>query len=78
MPSFVTHLESALDGTHLPAGRSQTLHRDRPLWVRYDLDAVGRAMTKKRLPAARRRCGAYRELLPPVDDAVDRHAGRRV
>ena len=38
MPCFVTHLESALDGTHLPADRAQTLHNDRPLWVRYDLD----------------------------------------
>ncbi len=37
---FVSHLESALDGTEYVAGTVQTMHRDRPLWVRYDLDAV--------------------------------------
>ena len=42
LSSFVTHLESALDGTTLPADTVQTTHRDRPLWVRYDLDAIGR------------------------------------
>ena len=28
---YVTHLESAIDGTHLSADRVQTMHRDRPL-----------------------------------------------
>ena len=69
MPSFVTHLESALDGTHLPADRVQTLHRDRPLWVRYDLDAVGRAMTKQKVASRPPTMWRYRELLPPVLDA---------
>ena len=36
---FVTHLESALDGTRLPAGQVHTVHQGRPLWVRYDLAA---------------------------------------
>ena len=69
MPSFVTHLESALDGTQLPADRVQTLHKDRPLWVRYDLDAVGRAMTKQKVASRPPTMWRYRELLPPVDDA---------
>jgi threonine synthase len=70
MPSFVMHLESALDGTQLPHDRPQTLHKDRPLWVRYDLEAVGRALSKEKLrdrPAALWR---YRELLPYADESA--------
>src|SRR5689334_4026138 len=69
MPSFVTHLESALDGTILPADRPQTLHKDRPLWVRYDLAAVSRALKKEMLADRPSSLWRYRELLPPVDDA---------
>src|SRR5437016_615078 len=69
MPSFVTHLESALDGTPLPADRPQTLHKDRPLWVRDDLDAVRRELTKEKLAARPPTMWRYRELLPPADDA---------
>jgi threonine synthase len=69
MPTFVTHLESAIDGTHLPADCVQTLHKDRPLWVRYDLEAVGRAMTKQLVAGRAPTMWRYRELLPPVDDA---------
>ncbi|HEV3339774.1 MAG TPA: threonine synthase [Pirellulales bacterium] len=69
MTSFVTHLESALDGTILPADRVQTLHRDRPLWVRYDLPAVGRSLTKEALARRPPTMWRYRELLPPADDA---------
>ena len=45
MPTHVTHLESALDGTRFPAGRVHTIHQGRPLWVRYDLAAVRAAVT---------------------------------
>jgi threonine synthase len=69
MPSFVTHLESALDGTHLPADRVQTLHRDRPLWVRYDLPAVAKTMTKEAIGERPPTMWRYRELLPPADEA---------
>jgi len=41
MTSFVTHLEAAIDGTVLPGRTIQTLHKGRPIWVRYDLDANG-------------------------------------
>lgn len=64
MSGFVSHLEGAIDGTRLPAGTVQTVHQGRPLWVRYDLEAVRRAVTPEaiapRLPSLWR----YRELLP--------------
>ncbi len=68
MPSFVTHLESALDGTQLPADRAQTLHRDRPLWVRYNLAAVGLAVSRDDLSRREASLWRYRELLPYVDE----------
>jgi threonine synthase len=71
--SFVTHLESALDGTVLAADTIQTTHRDRPLWVRYDLDAAGRSVSRQDLLERPHTMWRYRELLPiapPDDDAV--------
>jgi threonine synthase len=72
MSCFVSHLESAIDGTRLPADRPQTLHEDRPLWVRYDLDAVGRALSKGQLAGREASFWRYRELLPyaNADDVV--------
>ncbi len=64
MAHFVTHLESALDGTVLPADRLQTVHKDRPLWVRYDLDAVRRSLTHNSLQWRPPTMWRYRELLP--------------
>ena len=64
MTSFVTHLEGAIDGTSLPADRLQTLHKDRPLWVRYDLDKVGRSFSKSLLRDRPPTMWRYRELLP--------------
>ena len=64
MTCFVSHLESALDGTRLPADRLQTMHRDRPLWVRYDLEAVKQAMTKQLVANRPWTPWRYRELLP--------------
>ncbi|MDJ0757637.1 MAG: threonine synthase [Ardenticatenaceae bacterium] len=68
MTSFVTHLESAIDGTKLPAGTVQTLHNGRPLWVRYDLDAVKAHMSKEMLCRRPATMWRYRELLPPQHD----------
>ena len=68
MPSFVTHLESAIDGTHLRADRPETLHKDRPLWVRYDLEGVGRELTREQLATREPTLWRYRELLPPAED----------
>ncbi len=69
MPSFVTHLQSAIDGTILPADRPQTLHAGRPLWVRYDLPAIKQAVNRDDLIRRPPTLWRYRELLPPTDDA---------
>jgi threonine synthase len=68
MNSFVTHLESALDGTRFPAGQVHSIHQGRPLWVRYDLAAVRAAVTPAALAARPPSLWRYRELLPlPLD-----------
>ena len=61
---FVSHLESALDGTLLPSNQLQTLHNGRPLWVRYNLNAVGRWFEKDKLRDREPTMWRYRELLP--------------
>jgi threonine synthase len=66
--TFVTHLESALDGTRFPHGKIHTVHRERPLWVRYDLEAVAAAITPAALALRPPSLWRYRELLPlPLD-----------
>ncbi len=68
MNSFVTHLESALDGTRLEPGQVHGLHRGRPLWVRYDLDAIRRTIAPEQLLQRTPSLWRYRELLPlPLD-----------
>lgn len=62
--SFVSHLEGAIDGARLPPDRLASVHKDRPILVRYDLDAVGKAVSRDALrdrPADMWRC---LELLP--------------
>ena len=61
---FVQHLESAIDGTFLPANTIQSTHKDKPLWVKYDIDAVSRAFSKKILKERDSTLWRYRELLP--------------
>ncbi len=71
MSSFVSHLESAIDGKHLPADRVQTTHADRPLWVRYDLDAIRKTLSRDKLKDREPTIWRYRELLPcGMDDDV--------
>ncbi len=60
----MTHLESALDGTILPADGGRTTHRARPLWVRYDLDAVRGAVSRAAIERREPTMWRYRELLP--------------
>ncbi len=68
MKSYVTHLESALDGTRVPAGAVHTTHQGRPLWVRYDLAAVRAAVRPDDLAGRPPSLWRYRELLPlPLD-----------
>lgn len=69
MTTFVTHLESALDGTHLPAGAVHTVHQGRPLWVRYDLARVRAAVTPDTIARRPPSLWRYRELLPLPADA---------
>src|SRR5262245_12224758 len=61
---FVTHLESALDGTRFEAGRVHTVHQGRPFWVRYDLARVRAALAPADLAARPPSLWRYRELLP--------------
>src|SRR6516162_8866396 len=61
---FVTHLESAMDGTRFEAGRVCTVHQGRPLWVRYDLDKVRGAIQPDAFSSRPPSLWRYRELLP--------------
>src|SRR5437870_52397 len=70
MSMFVTHLESALDGTRFDAGRVHTVHQGRPLWVRYDLAKVKAAVTPAVIATRPPSLWRYRELLPLPAAAV--------
>ncbi len=61
---YVSHLEAAIDGTRLDPTVVHTLHNERPIWVRYDLDAVGRVLSPAVLRARPETLWRYRELLP--------------
>jgi threonine synthase len=68
MSTYVTHLEAALDGTRLDAERVQTVHQGRPLWLRYDLEAVRATVRPEDLTGRPPSLWRYRELLPlPFD-----------
>jgi threonine synthase len=66
---YVTHLESALDGTRFPVGRVHTIHQGRPLWVRYDLDRLRREVSPATFAGRAPSLWRYRELLPLAFDA---------
>jgi len=68
MGSYVSHLEAAIDGTRLDHRRLQTLHAERPLWVRYDLEAIARDVDRGSLQGREESMWRYRELLP-VEEA---------
>ena len=70
MLGFVSHLESALDGTRLPADQLHTLHRDRPIWVRYDLERIKSAVAREDLATREPTIWRYRELLPQPERIV--------
>ncbi|MDQ3074282.1 MAG: threonine synthase [Pseudomonadota bacterium] len=64
-PSFVTHLECSLTGEHYRADELHNLSRaGRPLLVRYDLDAIGKALSRDALAARATDMWRWRELLP--------------
>jgi threonine synthase len=64
-PTFVTHLECSLTGERYEADTLHNLSRaGKPLLVRYDLDAVGQALTRGTLAARETDLWRWRELLP--------------
>ena len=67
--SFVSHLEGAIDGTHLEPNVVQTLHEGRPIWVRYDLDAISKSVSRSELGGRPANLWRYKELLPAYDDS---------
>jgi threonine synthase len=71
MTNFVTHLECANCFERFDADLVHGLCTkcQRPLWVRYDLDAVGRHFTKRQLAERDNTMWRYRELLPVRDAA---------
>lgn len=69
--TFVTHLECANCGVRYEAGKVHNLciSCQRPLWVRYDLDALGKSFTKKDLLGRPSTMWRYLEMLPVNDPA---------
>src|SRR5262245_2448725 len=66
--SYVTHLESAIDGTRFEPGKLYSVHQGRPIWVRYDLAAVKAAVKPADFAARPPSLWRYHELLPlPAD-----------
>lgn len=64
MTHFVSHLESAIDGTRLPFGQLAGTHNGRPIVTRYDLDRVRSAITPADIAKRPPTLWRYRELLP--------------
>src|SRR5262249_1750666 len=68
MTHFVSHLESAIDGSRIPFGQLLNMHQGRPIWVRYDLEAVHRAVAPEAIACRPPTLWRYRELSPlPLD-----------
>src|ERR1700739_4171317 len=64
-PTFVTHLECAMEGDHYPADQVHNLSKaGKPLLLRYDLAGVKKALSKDALAARPADMWRYRELLP--------------
>ena len=64
-PTFVTHLECSYTGKTYPADQLHGLSEaGKPLLVRYDLDALGKAINKEDLIGRLPELWRYRELLP--------------
>lgn len=68
MTRYVTHLESALDGTHYDKDSLQTMHEGRPLWIRFDLDAIKSSVDREIFSTRGSDLWRYRELLPVGDE----------
>ncbi len=75
--SFVTHLESAIDGTRFEPGHLYTTHKDRPLWVRYDLPAIAKSVDRNEITRRSSDIWRWRELLPVRDESSIVSLGER-
>jgi threonine synthase len=65
LPSFVTHLECAMNGDRYEADQVHNLSKaGKPLLVRYDLPGVAKALSKDKLANRPADLWRYRELLP--------------
>jgi threonine synthase len=63
--TFVTHLECGLTGERFESDRIQTLSKaGKPLLVRYDLDALGRKVSRSEIAKRAQDFWRYREFLP--------------
>lgn len=64
-PTFVSHLECSMTGERYEADRLHGLSRvGRPLLVRYDLDALGQAVSRDAIAGRPTDLWRWRELLP--------------
>ncbi|TZG24166.1 threonine synthase [Sphingomonas montanisoli] len=64
-PSFVTHLECSMTGERYEADKLHGLSKvGRPLLVRYDLEAIGKAVSRDEIAARPTDLWRWRELLP--------------
>ena len=64
-PTFVTHLECAMQGDHYPADQVHNLSKaGKPLLVRYDLAGIKKALSKEALAIRPADMWRYREMLP--------------
>ena len=65
IPNFVTHLECSYTGKHYPAHQLHGLSEaGKPLLVKYDLAALGKAVSKSDLQERLPEFWRYREFLP--------------
>jgi threonine synthase len=64
MSGFVTHLESAIDGTRFEPDHVYTVHQGRPLWVRYDLTRIKATVNPDLIAQRPPSLWRYQELLP--------------
>jgi threonine synthase len=79
MPSFVSHLESAIDpGVILAHRQVQTTHESRPLLVRYDLKAVRASVSPREWRVRSNSMWRYRELLPYENDQAPISLGETI
>ncbi len=77
--TFVTHLECSKTGEHYPKDTLHGLSRaGAPLVVRYDLEALGRSVTKEMVTARPHDIWRYREFLPLGEDVEPVSLGESV